>query len=110
MNDIIDYINDFEPKSFTTISHIVETTIEWIFREGCYKEELENYEFWLVVVQTLKNRIRKITGLSKFWISDLNIIKMITLYISIEHSQFNPNLKQIMNRIEEKYKNHRYSL
>ena len=50
-------------------------------------------------IRSLNNKLRELTKVDEFEISNLEIIKIITSCISFYY----PNLKQMMNRIVEEY-------
>lgn len=97
--DNINRINNIRLNSRQIISAITEYIIVSCLDLKNINSILNDFEYWLEITQVLNNKIRELTQISKFEVSDLEIFKIITSYISFYY----PNLNQMMNRIMEEY-------
>ena len=97
--DNIRKINNIKLNSQQIISAITEYIIVSCLDFNNINYILNDFNYWLEIVQTLNNKLRELTKVDEFEISDLEIIKIITSCISFYY----PNLKQMMNRIVEEY-------
>lgn len=97
--DNINRINNIRLNSRQIISAITEYIIISCLDLKNTNSILNDFEYWLEIIQVLNNKIRELTQISKFEVSDLEIFKIITSCISFYY----PNLNQMMNRIMEEY-------
>lgn len=97
--DNINRINNIRLNSRQIISAITEYIIVSCLDLKNINSILNDFEYWLEITQVLNNKIRELTQISKFEVSDLEIFKIITSCISFYY----PNLNQMMNRIMEEY-------
>lgn len=98
MNNI-SRINNIRLNSRQIISAITEYIIVSCLDLKNINSILNDFEYWLEITQVLNNKIRELTQISKFEVSDIEIFKIITSCISFYY----PNLNQMMNRIMEEY-------
>ena len=97
--DNIKKINNIRLNSKQIISAITEYIIVSCLDFNNINSILNDYEYWLEITQILNNKIRELTNVSKFEVSDQEMFKIITSCISFYY----PNLNQMMNRIMEEY-------
>ena len=97
--DNIKKINNIRLNSKQIISAITEYIIVSCLDFNNINSILNDYEYWLEITQILNNKIRELTNVSKFEVSDQDMFKIITSCISFYY----PNLNQMMNRIMEEY-------
>ena len=97
----INNINNIKLNSSQIISAITEYIIVSCLdlNDKNFKMVQDDLGYWLELVQTLNNKIRELTKVDEYDISNLEIIKIITSCISFYY----PNLNQMMNRIMEEY-------
>lgn len=98
MNNI-NKINNIKLNSLQIISAITEYIIVSCLDFNNINSTMNDIGYWLEITQVLNNKIRELTNVSKFEISDSKILKIITSCISFYY----PNLNQMMNRIMEEY-------
>ena len=92
-------INNIRLNSKQIISAITEYIIVSCLDFNNINSILNDFEYWLEITQILNNKIRELTNVSKFEVSDQDMFKIITSCISFYY----PNLNQMMNRIMEEY-------
>ena len=97
--DNIRKINNIKLNSQQIISAITEYIIVSCLDFNNINSILNDYEYWLEITQILNNKIRELTNVSKFEVSDQEMFKIITSCISFYY----PNLNQMMNRVVEEY-------
>ena len=97
--DNIKKINNIRLNSKQIISAITEYIIVSCLDFNNINYILNDFEYWLEITQVLNNKIRELTNVSKFEVSDQDMFKIITSCISFYY----PNHKQMMNRIMEEY-------
>lgn len=97
--DNIRKINNIKLNSQQIISAIIEYIIVSCLDFNNINYILNDYEYWLEITQVLNNKIRELTNVSIFEVSDQEMFKIITSCISFYY----PNLNQIMKRIMEEY-------
>ncbi len=97
--DNIKKINNIRLNSKQIISAITEYIIVSCLDFNNINSILNDFEYWLEITQILNNKIRELTNVSKFEVSDQDMFKIITSCISFYY----PNLNQMMNRIMEEY-------
>lgn len=100
MNNI-NKINNIKLNSLQIISAITEYIIVSCLdlNDKNFNYLQNNFSYWLEIVQTLNTKLRELTKVDEFEISNLEIIKIITSCISFYY----PNLNQMMNRVVEEY-------
>ena len=97
--DNIKKINNIRLNSKQIISAITEYIIVSCLDFNNINSILNDFEYWLETTQVLNNKIRELTNVSKFEVSDQDMFKIITSCISFYY----PNLNQMMNKIMEEY-------
>ena len=97
--DNIEKINNIRLNSQQIISAITEYIIVSCLDFNNINSILNDFDYWLEITQVLNNKIRELTNVSKFEVSDQEMFKIITSCISFYY----PNLNQMMNRIMEEY-------
>lgn len=97
--DNIKKINNIKLNSQQIISAITEYIIVSCLDFNNINYILDDFNYWLDITQVLNNKIRELTNVSIFEVSDQDMYKIITSYISFYY----PNLNQMMNRIMEEY-------
>ena len=97
--DNIKKINNIRLNSKQIISAITEYIIVSCLDFNNINSILNDYEYWLEITQILNNKIRELTNVSKFEVSDQEMFKIITSCISFYY----PNLNQMMKRIIKEY-------
>lgn len=97
--DNIKKINNIRLNSKQIISAITEYIVVSCLDFNNINSILNDFEYWLEITQILNNKIRELTNVSKFEVSDQDMFKIITSCISFYY----PNLNQMMNRIMEEY-------
>lgn len=97
--DNIKKINNIRLNSKQIISAITEYIIVSCLDFNNINSILNDFEYWLEITQVLNNKIRELTNVSKFEVSDQDMFKIITSCISFYY----PNLNQMMIRIMEEY-------
>ena len=97
--DNIKKINNIRLNSKQIISAITEYIIVSCLDFNNINSILNDFEYWLETTQVLNNKIRELTNVSKFEVSDQDMFKIITSCISFYY----PILNQMMNRIMEEY-------
>ena len=97
--DNIRKINNIKLNSQQIISAITEYIIVSCLDFNNINSILNDFEYWLETTQVLNNKIRELTNVSKFEVSDQDMFKIITSCISFYY----PILNQTMNRIMEEY-------
>ena len=97
--DNIKKINNIRLNSKQIISAITEYIIISCLDFNNINSILNDFEYLLEITQVLNNKIRELTNVSKFEVSDQEMFKIITSCISFYY----PNLNKMMNRIMEEY-------
>lgn len=97
--DNIKKINNIKLNSQQIISAITEYIIVSCLDFNNINYILDDFNYWLDITQVLNNKIRELTNVSLFEVSDQDMYKIITSCISFYY----PNLNQMMNRIMEEY-------
>lgn len=97
--DNIKKINNIKLNSKQIISAITEYIIVSCLDFNNINYILNDFDYWLEITQVLNNKIRELTNVSIFEVSDQEMFKIITSYISFYY----PNLNQMMNRVVEEY-------
>lgn len=97
--DNIKKINNIRLNSKQIISAITEYIIVSCLDFNNINSILNDFDYWLEITQVLNNKIRELTNVSKFEVSDQEMFNIITSCISFYY----PNLNQMMNRIMEEY-------
>ena len=95
--DNIKKINNIRLNSKQIISAITEYIIVSCLDFNNINYILNDFEYWLEITQILNNKIRELTNVSKFEVSDQEMFKIITSCISFYY----PNINQMMNRINQ---------
>ena len=97
--DNIRKINNIKLNSQQIISSITEYIIVSCLDFNNINYILNDYEYWLEITQVLNNKIRELTNVSIFEVSDQEMFKTIASCISFYY----PNLNQMMKRIIKEY-------
>lgn len=92
-------INNIKLNSKQIISAITEYIIVSCLDFNNINYILNDFNYWLEITQVLNNKIRELTNVSIFEVSDQEMFKIITSYISFYY----PNLNQMMNMVVEEY-------
>ena len=92
-------INNIKLNSKQIISAITEYIIVSCLDFNNINSILNDFNYWLEITQVLNNKIRELTNISIFEVSNQEMFKIIASCISFYY----PNLNQMMNRVMEEY-------
>ena len=92
-------INNIKLNSKQIISAITEYIIVSCLDFNNINSILNDFNYWLEITQVLNNKIRELTNISIFEVSNQEMFKIIASCISFYY----PNLNQMMKRIIKEY-------